>query len=862
MTIATVAGVEGSAKISGIASLGILLVFTLSEGLNGQPERPEIPIRKSHSWMDVVSGDFNGDGFPDLIVLGLRGEDKVFEGDGSGGFTPGPGLPLGERHRPQVVDLDADGLDDLVSTSFDVLVGLQIVYGGRDAGLLAWNVETPGVVLNLTVRDLDGDGLPDGVVSFEDPVTRTTSVSRIPGDSTFPFETLEPLPEMEGAPFVLAGDLNGDGAVDLAGWRWGWGRPHLVIREGLGGGEFSLADSEVSGSLNSPGGVKQSSAVATDFDRDGSEEILLYSGSQVRQSLLFAVDWTDESGYTVNQLSHFITHSGLDEVHPFTEPWTKLDQVDIDADGWPDALLLAGFTDRIIVLRNSGRGTLDFERCEIELSAEATSFTCGDFNADGELDIASVLPIGGRVELVFSAFKSCKVSRPCLNLDRSFASEATEALHVADWTAAEPGAEILAIGGGRARILSFKEGDLFELGSFRVPGVIQSLGAGDLDQNGTVDFATSRLDSDTIDLFFLDDGGEADARRRSLLIGTNVNSLVVDDVDGDALSDLVFTSGTEETVGVLLGGGGGEFQPPVSFPVETVPTALAVGDVTGDDMKDLVVSLKYRILVFEGLRERRMFADPRVFIEPVTNPRSTGPPVRVDAGVRIADLDGDGENELIVATAKDSIVVFFDVRGGTPRSWKMQEFAGFDRTTSLHVADFDGDGRVEAVAAQPETRTFTIVRGVGRHMFQWESFILDQLGPGPAEYVLGSGNLGSDGLRELVVADPSNRRMAILRSDACYIGPHFLRGDTNGDGDRNLSDAIGILTHLFAGNTGLACLDAADVDDDGDVVLADGVFLLNHLFGGSPGPATPSDACGPDATQDSITCAEHSFCAR
>jgi hypothetical protein len=87
----------------------------------------------------------------------------------------------------------------------------------------------------------------------------------------------------------------------------------------------------------------------------------------------------------------------------------------------------------------------------------------------------------------------------------------------------------------------------------------------------------------------------------------------------------------------------------------------------------------------------------------------------------------------------------------------------------------------------------------------------------------------------------------------------FRRGNTNGDGALDISDAIAVFSYLFLGGAEPPCLDAADSNDDGVVDISDGVFLLSHLFQGGPEPPAPSGegACGgPDPTPDALGCDE------
>ena len=90
----------------------------------------------------------------------------------------------------------------------------------------------------------------------------------------------------------------------------------------------------------------------------------------------------------------------------------------------------------------------------------------------------------------------------------------------------------------------------------------------------------------------------------------------------------------------------------------------------------------------------------------------------------------------------------------------------------------------------------------------------------------------------------------------------FVRGDSNGDGTPNISDAVATLSYLFSGGAEPACLDAADADDRGTVEITDAVYLLNHLFSGGQPPPAPYPAAGADPTEDGLETAEFAWTAR
>ena len=85
------------------------------------------------------------------------------------------------------------------------------------------------------------------------------------------------------------------------------------------------------------------------------------------------------------------------------------------------------------------------------------------------------------------------------------------------------------------------------------------------------------------------------------------------------------------------------------------------------------------------------------------------------------------------------------------------------------------------------------------------------------------------------------------------VGGEFVRGDANGDGGVDLSDAVSIFGDLFLGQPAAAsCRDALDTNDSGSVDISDGIFLLGSLFQGGPPPPEPHPNAGVDPTPDGL----------
>ena len=68
----------------------------------------------------------------------------------------------------------------------------------------------------------------------------------------------------------------------------------------------------------------------------------------------------------------------------------------------------------------------------------------------------------------------------------------------------------------------------------------------------------------------------------------------------------------------------------------------------------------------------------------------------------------------------------------------------------------------------------------------------------------------------------------------------YAMGDTNGDCNVDVADAIATANYLFAGGPAPVCGNASDVNGDGTVDIADAVYMLIFLFGGGSAPVAPA----------------------
>jgi hypothetical protein len=125
----------------------------------------------------------------------------------------------------------------------------------------------------------------------------------------------------------------------------------------------------------------------------------------------------------------------------------------------------------------------------------------------------------------------------------------------------------------------------------------------------------------------------------------------------------------------------------------------------------------------------------------------------------------------------------------------------------------------------------------------------------------GAGNLEALGIDAVLDGADTTRQLITIRVPTEVSGPLFDRGDADGNGQRNIGDAIFVLGYLFGGGATPGCLDAADADDNATVNIGDAIGILSHLFGGAGDLPPPFDTCGEDPPpEDGLGCVSYPPC--
>jgi uncharacterized protein (TIGR03437 family) len=193
------------------------LTLLLGDGKGHFTQAPGSPIRvRDTSVQAIATGDFNGDGNPDLVVTGFGTE--ILLGGGTGGFVKGTGTPTNISLGGSLIavgDFNGDGKLDLIAWS----IGASLLWPGDGTGGFGQPLGSPlngdAYISSIVTGDFNGDGKLD--LAFVEGLRTAGMLSVAAGDGTGRFQPILMAPAFSsayGVP-IAAGDFIGAGKSDL-----------------------------------------------------------------------------------------------------------------------------------------------------------------------------------------------------------------------------------------------------------------------------------------------------------------------------------------------------------------------------------------------------------------------------------------------------------------------------------------------------------------------------------------------------------------------------------------------------------------------------------------------------------------------
>lgn len=298
--------------------------------------------------------------------------------------------------------------------------------------------------------------------------------------------------------------------------------------------------------------------------------------------------------------------------------------------------------------------------------------------------------------------------------------------------------------------------------------------------------------------------------------------MAVADVNGDGKADLLVesagtynsTTGKYDNAGVnvLLGNGDGTFQNPQFVAVGNAPlSGLMVTDVNGDGKPDLVVVNRS---TYDSTTGKYDNASVNVLLGKgdgtFQNAKTTSIAGDLTYSMQVADVNGDGIPDLVASDEYGSQVgVMLGIGDGYFQAPQTSQVFSYGWKPSLAVADFNGDGKPDIVAASGYGGQVAVLLGNGDGAFQ---------SPQPSHAVATGtsfpsvtvADVNKDGNPDLITAggffsSSSSASLLLGNGDGTFQPPQTIKGasysvtvaDLNGDGKPDLIDATG---KVFLGN--------------------------------------------------------------
>jgi hypothetical protein len=228
------------------------------------------PIVTPGHALDAAVGDLDGDGMPDLAaVCDGASQVSLWRGLGDGRFES---LPSARGSAPlwQVLleDFNGDGRADVVASQGDVYgpAGDVCVWRSTATGFARPDFYAQGHAGLLACADFDGDGRKDLAVAGHRQGASLAQVLHARPDGTFEPIGAADLGDWGGnGSELLAGDFDGDGAIDLALTSPGL---CMSVAYGFGNGHFAAPV------CNSTTFYQFELHAAGDLDLDGIDDIV------------------------------------------------------------------------------------------------------------------------------------------------------------------------------------------------------------------------------------------------------------------------------------------------------------------------------------------------------------------------------------------------------------------------------------------------------------------------------------------------------------------------------------------------------------------------------------------------------------
>jgi hypothetical protein len=338
----------------------------------------------------LISAIFNGDGKPDLAVANSGDNTlSILLGNGDGTFTAKPTLATGSGPFSLIAgDFNNDGELDLAVANFaSGNVSNVSIFIGNGEGTFQPGVTyaVGGGPIWVVTGDFNGDGKLDLAVSNQND--HTVSILLGNGNGTFQSQVAYAggVAGTLDVADVAIGDFNGDAKLDLAVTNPSTDQVSILL--GNGDGTFQPPVAYSTGAA----GSHPIAVGAADFNGDGKLDLAV-TNLNTRNVAIFL---GNGNGTFTLKGSYSTTIGNM--IGP-----SAIATGDFDGDGKVDLAITDQVDNSVSILVGNGDGSFQSPQ-EVNTGNFAAGVAAGDFNGDGRLDVAVANSTDGTVSVMLQA---------------------------------------------------------------------------------------------------------------------------------------------------------------------------------------------------------------------------------------------------------------------------------------------------------------------------------------------------------------------------------------------------------------------------------------------------------------------------
>ena len=654
-----------------------------------------------------------------------------------------------------VIDLDQDGDKDVLSASQN---DDRVAWHENDGSQNFTRIDITtslDMACGVVAGDLDGDGDIDLAAS-----SFTTTTGRIvwfenDGAQNFTMSTIEVINKGHGISIV---DMEGDGDLDLLVTIRNDDQVKLYTNDGSANFTPSIVASGTT-DCNSP-----RTTWIEDIDGDGFMDVLSTSAFDDK------IAWYENMEDGTFGPQQIIS---LDSDFPI-----NIQSFDLDGDGDQDVVAGSSTDKKLVWFENTGGGIFSDENIITISPSYFYDILVNDVNGDGNPDILGVSSASDEVvwfqNMGDGTFSSAIIISSALpSATNVYSSDYDADGDIDVFTVSDESGVSLHQNMGGAIF------DVAEVISRGVPDV-HDVWASDLDGDGDGDIVTSSFEDNIICWYENLDNNNFGTQQILVEDAAAATAVCTADADGDGDQDIFAGVWGDDILIYIENLGGGSFATAstIASGIDAI-TEIYPADLNNDGNMDIITAAQLgdEVAWIENLGGGTF--GPKNVISTLTDaPRA----------VFAADLDNDGDLDVLSASQNDGKIAWFE-NDGTGSFGSLILIDPLDQAYCVYAADIDSDGDQDVVGASKYDQVVWY-ENAGDGTFG-DSQLITNVVDWPTSIV--AGDLDNDGDQDIVVSSFNDNRISYFQNfaDGIFAPIQILSGNSNEAQEVFLADIDG-----------------------------------------------------------------------